>query len=60
MFSRIYVAALLVDEVLADQVWQLWEVGEISDELAAVAWCLISGIDERIRPAIDLSASGAA
>ena len=41
MFTRLYVEALLADEVLADQVWELGNVGLIDDELAAIAWLLI-------------------
>ena len=33
--------ALLVDEKLADQVWELWNAGLISDDLAALAWWII-------------------
>ena len=41
MFSRLYVEALLVDSVLADQVWKLWDAGVITDEGAAIAWLQI-------------------
>ncbi len=34
MLTEIYIEALLVDEELADQVWELWSVGVITDELA--------------------------
>ncbi len=37
MLTEIYIAALLVDEELADLVWEAWDVGLISDELAAWA-----------------------
>ena len=30
-----------MDEELADQVWQLWAEGSISDSRAAIAWGLI-------------------
>ncbi len=30
MLTEIYIEALLVDEVLADQVWEAWDVGEIN------------------------------
>ncbi len=33
--------ALPVDENLADQVWEAWDAGSISDELAALAWSQI-------------------
>ena len=42
MLTRIYVEALLVDADLADQVWELWYARLVSDDLAAVAWWLIS------------------
>ena len=35
-------ATLELDEVLADQVWELWDRGLISDDLAAVAWCILA------------------
>ena len=30
--------ALVVDEELADQVWEAWDAGEIDNFTAAVAW----------------------
>ena len=33
-----YVNALLVDPVSADEVWELWDAGVITDEMAALAW----------------------
>ena len=36
------VEALLVDEDLADQVWELWDVGMIPDGLAAMAWLILA------------------
>ena len=41
MLTEIYIEALLVDEVLADQVWGLWFDGIVTDAHAAMAWCLI-------------------
>ena len=38
MLTEIYVVALLVDEDLADQVWEEWDAGLIPDEVAAWAW----------------------
>ena len=35
MLTEIYIEALLVDEELADQVWEAWDKGEISDFWAA-------------------------
>ena len=40
MLTESYIEALLVDEELADQVWEKWEAGLILDELAAYAWRL--------------------
>ena len=34
--------ALLVDEELADQVWERWDMGEIDDQVAWLAWRLIT------------------
>ncbi len=44
MLTEIYIEALLVDEELADQVWELWNVGVITDDLAALAWCILATI----------------
>ncbi len=35
MLTETYIEALLVDEELADQVWEIWDRGEISDFWAA-------------------------
>ena len=42
MLTEIYIEALLVDEELADQVWEAWDAGLIPDELAALAWCILA------------------
>ncbi len=42
MLTEIYIEALLVDEELADSVWQLWTDGEIDDQLVALAWWLLA------------------
>ena len=31
MLTEIYIETLLVDEELADQVWEAWDAGEIDD-----------------------------
>ena len=41
MLTEIYIEALLVDEELADQVWEAWDDGEIGDCAAAWAWYII-------------------
>jgi hypothetical protein len=43
MLTEIYIEALLVDEELADQVWEAWDQGEIDDQVACIAWWLIAG-----------------
>jgi len=35
------IEALLVDEELADQVWEAWDAGEIDDQIAFLAWSII-------------------
>ena len=42
MLTEIYVEALLVNEELADQVWEVWDAGLIPEELAESAWLLIA------------------
>ena len=42
MLTEIYIEALLVDEELADQVWEAWDKGEIDDQFAVLDWWLIS------------------
>ncbi len=42
MLTEIYIEALLVDEQLADQVWEAWYLGEADDESACIAWLLIA------------------
>ena len=42
MLAEIYIEALLADEELADQVWELWDVGMVSDDLAMLAWCILA------------------
>ena len=44
MLSEIYISALLVDEELADQVYEVWDKGEIDDQIAWLAWWLITFI----------------
>jgi hypothetical protein len=34
MLTEIYIEALLVDEQLADQVWEAWDKGQIDDQIA--------------------------
>jgi hypothetical protein len=43
MLTEIYIEALLVDEELADQVWEAWDKEKIDDQVACIAWWLIAG-----------------
>ena len=45
MLTDIYIEALLTDEELADQVWELWDAGEIDDLEAWLAWAALASID---------------
>ena len=38
MLTEIYIEAVIVDEELADLVWEAWDKGEIDDQVASVAW----------------------
>ena len=42
MLTEIYIEALLVDEDLADQVWETWDKGEIDDQVAWLACWLVA------------------
>ena len=42
MLTEIYIEALLADEELADQVWEAWEMGEIDNQVAWLAWWSIT------------------
>ena len=42
MLTELYVQALLIDEDLADLVWELSEAGLIPDDLAAWVWLVIA------------------
>ena len=48
MLTRLYVEALLANENLADQVWELWNAGLISEDLAA--WAQDGGRAPGTRP----------
>ena len=41
MLTELYIAALLVDEELADQVWYQWANNKVDDEVAMLAWWMI-------------------
>ena len=42
MLIEIYVETPIVDEELADQVWEAWRTGEADDQIACIAWMLIA------------------
>ena len=44
MLSEIYIEALMVDEDLADQVWEAWDAWEIDDHAACMVCALIAGL----------------
>ncbi len=41
MLTELSIEALLVDEDLADLVWEAWDAGEIDDRVVCIAWMLI-------------------
>ncbi len=41
MLTELYIEALLADVKLADEVWELWAAGVITDGLAAWAWLML-------------------
>ncbi len=43
MLTEAYIEALLVDEELADQVWEAWDADETDDGAACIAWMVITG-----------------
>ena len=45
MLTSLYVEALLADPDLADQVWELWNAGVITDGVAAMAWLILATPD---------------
>ena len=42
MLTRLYVEALLADPDLADTVWELWNTGVITNEVAAYTWTILA------------------
>ena len=44
MLTELYIEALLVDEDLADLVWEAWDAGEIDDQTATLAWWLVLAV----------------
>ncbi len=48
MLTEIYISALLVDENLADQVWEAWHSGEADEETARIARMLIACVPDKL------------
>ena len=42
MLTELYTKAVLVDEELADLVWEAWDFRQISDETAGRTWWVVS------------------
>ena len=42
MLAELYIEVLLANEYLADQVWELWDAGVITDEIATWALFLLA------------------
>ena len=47
MLCPIYIEALLVNEALADLVWEAWNAGELCDVAAAIAWLAMLRLSAR-------------
>ena len=50
MLNEFYIEALLVDERLADLVWNAWNKGEIGDPVVYTAWMIIARKNAVRRP----------
>jgi hypothetical protein len=42
MLTNLYIEALLVDEELADLVWEAWDGRVIRNDLATLAWAILA------------------
>ncbi len=42
MLIEAYIEPLLGDEELADLVWEAWDTGLITDDLAAMVWAILA------------------
>jgi hypothetical protein len=43
VLTKIYIEVVLLDDGLADQVWETWDAVEIDDQVAWLVWWLIAG-----------------
>ena len=48
MLAQIYIEALLIDEDLADAVWEAWDKGEIDEATAYLLWWVVAYSHGRI------------
>ena len=55
MLTEFYIEALLADEDLADRVWEAWNLGQIGDIVAAVAWNAITTRDCHLQESVRCS-----
>lgn len=46
MFTEAYIAAILTDPKLADEVWELWDAEVITDEEAVWGWFLVCTVGD--------------
>jgi len=44
MLTGLYIDALLVDDELADQVWEAWDKAEIDDINAILTWLAVASV----------------
>jgi hypothetical protein len=42
MFTDWYIEALLVDTIAAEEIFELWDAGHISEEIATIAWAIVA------------------
>ena len=42
--TEIYIEAILVDEELADLVWEAWDAETVNDRAACLAWLHVAGL----------------
>ena len=47
MLAETYIEALLVDEELADQVWEAWDAGVVDDTNAWFPWWWLASSQQR-------------
>jgi hypothetical protein len=42
MLESLYADALIADEKAADEIWEIWNAGVITDEMAALVWMILA------------------